>query len=340
MLKNNFSKILFALAIGLIISIITLLVFSNNPILAFYSFFIDPFSNLYFISRILTLAIPLAIAASGMALSNKAGVFNLGGEGEAYAGAFVFAIFVTPLFSSLSFLGLALAYVCALISGALLAYVSAFLKNTIKADLIITSFLLSQFICALIDYSISGPFTDTSSNLIGTKAIPVLAMIPKIDSTFQLSYAFIFAIIIPLILTMLLHFTHFGFKISVSGDAPQFALFSGTSLKKIHTFTLCLSGALYALGGALLVSIGFGRAGRGLSSGLGWNALAVALIAGNEPIGALFVAILFAFLDYGADNAMINAQLPQEVSLLIKASILLFVSAKRMPFSFLRTKKI
>ena len=123
----------------------------------------------------------------------------------------------------------------------------------------------------------------------------------------------------------------------MTGSNPQFARYAGINTATYTVYPMLLSGGLIGLGGALQVVGRYRSCFTDLTAGLGWNGIAVALIARNNPLGVVPAALFYAYLSAGARAAMINSDVTVELAAVISSVIFYLVTAEAT-FAFIRRR--
>jgi simple sugar transport system permease protein len=323
---GNVGGMLLILGISLLIAIILVFILSKDPAKTLMLFFLGPFRNTYYFGNMINSAVPLIFGGLGVSIAMRSGNFNLGGEGQVYAGALVTA--VTAL--SLEPLGCAGA-VIALLAGTLFAGFAAALPGFCKArwntNELITTFLVSNALILIANYCVTGPFLDKATNLLSTRKIPELFHLPLILPPSNLSAAIFFALLAVVLVWVFLYQTCAGYEIRISGLNLMFARYGGISTGFSIVVSMFLSGALYGLGGGLAVYGTYFAVVKEFSQGLGWNGLAVALIARTRPVLIVPAAIFFAWIGSGARIAMQFSDVTFEIASIVQSVIFFLVSS-------------
>jgi simple sugar transport system permease protein len=291
---------------------------------AVYAFFIGPWNGVWFGGNTLDAVCLLLTAGLGATAAFRSGCFNLGGEGQIYMGGLAAAVVLLNLPHAAG-ISLWAAAFTAIIAGGGMGFISGFLKKTIGAHEVITSFLLSGALTPVADYLLAGPLRDPTGSLLATKAVPLL---PRILPPSNLSVSFIISLLLVAAGHIFINTTTFGYRISIAGSAPALARYAGIEASRYWTPSMALSGALSGLAGFFAVAGTYGRCHAGFSGGLGWNALAVALIARNRPLLLIPAALVYAALEQGAQSAMLTTRLQFEISSCIQAMVLLFATVR------------
>ncbi len=313
---------------GLVILLIFLL--SKMPAKTIYAFFIGPFSNKYYLGNMLNVAVPLIFTGLGIAVAFKSSVFNLGGEGQVYAGGLAATIACLAIPHAPGLVGMALALVAAATVSAAIAGFSGFFRMKWDADEMISSFLLSAAVALVCNYFITGPFDDPNNNILSTYPIAKQFGLLKIFPPSKLNVSAFLAIAAAILVYIFMNKTHAGYEMRMCGLNREFSRYGGIKVSRYLVLPMILSGALHGLGGGLMVLGTYQAAIKGFSFGMGWNGIAVALIARNNPLGVLPAALLFAYLDAGAKSAMLGGDVTFEIASIAQSFIFYLVTAQAL----------
>ncbi len=338
--KKNLAEILgivSSLMFAFIVAIVLVFIFSENPGRSLYYYFIGPFLNRFTFGNMLEGAIPLIFTGLGMAVAFKGGVVNLGGEGQVFSGAIIAVILGSSLSLAPGLLGITAILLCGMIAGSLIAGISGILRARWNVSDLLTTYLISSGLVYIINYLILGPFRDPKQITIQSISIPAKFMLTKILQPSYLHSGIFLGLILVFAIDFLLFHTHTGYELRTTGSNPQFAFYGGIRTKKYLVLPMLLSGGLIGLGGAMQVAGRYGSCFTDLTAGIGWNGIAVALIARNNPLGVLPAALFYAYLQSGAQVAMINSDLTYEIVGIISSVIFYLVTAEAA-FSFFRKR--
>jgi len=313
------------------LAVLVLLVFflSETPLKTLYFFFTGPFRNLYSFGNMLNAAIPLIFGGLGIAVAMKAGSFNLGGEGQIYLGAFISAALALTLskyaFFQFSIITGIIAVTAGVFASGVLAAISGFCKARWNTSELITSFLASSAVIPVVNYFVTGPFLDPQTSLLSTKKIPLSLRLPLILKPSGLNISVFIAVLFVFIVSIFLSKTKTGYEFRMAGKNEIFAHYGGINTKLNTVLAMAISGGFHGLAGAMLVFGTYHSVIKEFSSGLGWNSLAVALIAGFSPSLVIPVSLFFAWITAGARIAMQNTGLTFETSSIVQ-SVIFFLS--------------
>jgi len=320
--KTSVSSSIVAAAAALITVVTVIVLTADAPGRTMNVFLLGPFQNRYNLGNFLSQASLLTMTGAGVVIAFRSGVFNLGGEGQVYLGAIVTTVLLTA-----SPIPPAAAVAAACVAAAGIAGLSGWILHRTGADELITSFLFSATLVPVIDYLIVGPLRDVETNLLATREIPLSAELTRILPPSTLSSGLYWALIAILLLWFLLHWTLVGYELRIVGYNRRLARYAGIPVGWYTTLPMALSGLLHGLAGAVLVMGVHHRSIVGFSGGLGWNGIAVALIARNRPLLIVPAALFFAFLNAGARAAVLQNQTTWELGSLVQGVVFLFVTA-------------
>lgn len=319
----------FALGAALLLAVILLAATSGDPGASLLAFFAGPFAGAYALGNMLERAALFLVAGVGCAVAFRGGAFNLGGEGQVYAGGFAGTAAALALGSAPGAIAMVAALAAGAAAGGLLGAGSGWLRKRWGVDELITSFLAANAVVPLIDYAISGPFRDPKGSLIATAPVPEGALLGSILPPSQLSLALPAAILIALAAWAFIAKSSAGYAYRVCGANPRFAAAGGLEPGRALARGMAFSGALCGLAGILAV-LGVGQQAcyRGFSAGMGWNGIAVALIARNSPAGAIPAAFVFAFIEQGSLAATLRTDFGLELGSIVQAAVFLLITAR------------
>ncbi|MDR2596030.1 MAG: ABC transporter permease [Treponema sp.] len=334
---NRFEDILrsVSLSFGVIfipviaLAVLVLLVFflSETPFKTLYYFFTGPFRNVYSFGNMLNTAIPLIFGALGITVAMKAGSFNLGGEGQIYLGAFVSAAAALSLLNyrifQLNIITGIIAISAGVFASSALAAISGFCKARWNTNELITSFLASSAVIPVVNYFVTGPFLDPQTSLLSTGKIPVNLRLPLVLKPSNLNGSIFIAILAVLFVSLFLIKTETGYEFRMAGKNEIFARYGGINTKLNTVLAMAISGGFHGLAGAMLVFGTYHAVIKEFSAGLGWNSLAVAMVAGFSPSLVVPASLFFAWLAAGARIAMQNTGLTFETSSIVQSVIFL-----------------
>ena len=292
---------LISVLLGILLGAIVMAIFGYDAIWGYESLFKTAFGSLRSLGEISRAMGPLVLIGLGFAVASRAGFFNVGLPGQALAGGIIGAI-----------------------PGVLRAYLGT-------SEVIVT--IMMNYIVLFVGNAFIRSFPKSvmqsvdSSKRVGANAIYQTEWLRSLTANSRMNIGIFFALIAVVLIWYMLKKTTLGFEIRAVGLNPNAAEYAGMSSKRTIILSMIISGALAGLGG---VVEGLGTYQnvfvQGSSLSVGFNGMAVSLLAANSPIGILFAAFLFAVLSVGAPGMNV-AQIPTELVNIVTASIIFFVSA-------------
>ena len=266
---------------------------------------------------------PLLLTGLAVALAFRAGIWNIGAEGQFYAGAVAAAWIGTrwPLHSP--FLMLPVIGLGAGLAGALWAAAPALLRALGVLE-VITTIMLNFVAEHLVGFLVQGPLQESAHTYPQTDPVAGAARLAPLVPGTRLSWAFPLAVLLALALWVFLARTRAGFSLRVTGANPVAARIAGRiRVTRVTTTAFLVSGAIAGLAGAAEVcGVTFALYER-LSPGYGYTAIAVALLAGLHPLWIIVSAVFFGALEAGAAALQRSAGFPSVTVYAIEAAIIL-----------------
>lgn len=322
-------SISFSLTATLLIVFLLLLSLGKNPFEIFSIIFTEVFSSGYGIGQTLFKATPLIICGCGLAICFHASLFNIGAEGQLNAGSFVIALIVLK-FSWLPFIVLLpLSILCGFIVSGICGLLPAYIKIKKDVSEVITTIMLNFIILALINYFLLNFFAEPST--MHTAKINDSEMLFKLSEYFpflkgsSVNASFFLAIIVSLLSYIFIYKTSFGYKLRAVGFNKTASNYIGIKAGRVILITFFIGAGITSLAGVNFVMGYKGFYELGFSNNVGYTAIAVALLARNNPIGIIFSSLLFAILDYG--GLSVNQIVPKELMLIVQGIIILAILA-------------
>ena len=278
-------------------------------------------------------AAPLIAAGLGVALAFRAGLFNIGAQGQAVMGALVGAYLGFKVKGLPLLLHLPLVILAGVLMGALWGGVVGLIKARTGAHEVILTIMMNYVAANILSYLLKQPFMRQpgASNPIA----PVLewsATLPRIAGT-RLHLGFGLALLAALGCWWLLERTRFGLQLQAVGLNPDAAATTGTSVGRVTFTTMALAGGLAGLGGLITVTAPViltsypPQLTVSIIGTLGFDAITVALLGRSRPIGVVLAGLLFGALKASRTAMVTIADTPKQLVDLIQALIVLLVAA-------------
>jgi len=303
----------------------------KNPVEAIRVIFWDPLfgaNAAYFRSQLLVKAAPLILIASGLAVGFRAGIWNIGAEGQYIIGAIcgaAVALSVYPVESAWLFPAMVIA---GALGGLLWGMIPALLKTLFGTSEILVSLMLVYVAQNLLAYVAFGPLKNPQGyGFPGSRNLQQYpsAHNPELIAGTGAHWGVMAAIVAVIALYILMHRHIAGFRIRVAGEAPRAARFAGVVPARLVVFCLGLSGALAGLAGLFEVSGPSGQITDSFNAGYGFTAIIVAFLGRLHPLGILLAGLLMALTYIGGDMAQLVLQLPAAAIQVFQGMLLFFL---------------
>ena len=323
-----------AVLTALIVGGIVIAMVGGNPFYAYLGLFQGAFGSAKAWSETAVWATPYILAGLAVALAFKGGLFNIGAEGQLALGAVVSAWIGYALpdmlgFSLPAIIHIPLAVGLGLLAGAVWGAIPGALKAYTGGHEVINTIMMNYIALNMVSFLLNGPMKDKSPNNVVARTPPIAesARFTPIFEGYRVHWGFVLALLVAVFIWWLLWKTTLGFEIRTVGSNPDAAKYAGINVKRIIILSMALSGALAGLAGAFEVTGLNYRHELGFSVGYGFDAIAIALLGKNHPLGVVLGAFLFAGMRNGATRMQFLTQIPVDVISVIQALILLFVAA-------------
>jgi simple sugar transport system permease protein len=349
--RHDFEEIflvpIFAVAIALALGGLTMLATGVEPAAigrSFTALFNGSLGSTYAVSETLTSATPVTLAALGIALGFRAGLFNIGAEGQLLMGGMAAVIVGFALTGAPAAIHLPLALLAAALAGALWGAFAGWLKAATGAHEVITTIMLNLISFRLVDYLLRNPPVQRpgrsdpiSQTILSTAELPKI--LTSIQPNLRLHAGFLIALAMVALTYWLLFRARLGFEFRSAGLNPDAARYAGMRSGLIVVMAMAIAGALAGLAGANQVLGVLGRASPNFSGGIGFDAIAVALLGRSHPVGVLFAGFLFGALEAGGRQMQVAAGVSIDLISIIQALIIVFIAAPMLvraafPFIF------
>ena len=281
-----------------------------------------------FTSATLVRAVPLALTGLAVALAFRAGLLNIGAEGQLLTGAAATAAVLGALGPGLGALALPLALLAGCAAGAAWAGIAALLRQRFGVLEVISTIMLNFVALNLVGWLVRGPLQEPSRIYPQSAALPKALQLPIVLSGTRLHLGVVFAVGLAVALWWWLTQTAGGFRLRAVGqNAHAAATIGRVSVARVTALAFLASGALAGLAGAVELSGITFALYENISPGYGYTAIAVALLARLHPVGVLGTALLFGALQAGANAMQRDAGVPITLVQVVEALLILLVLA-------------
>ncbi|MCE5342098.1 MAG: ABC transporter permease [Eubacteriales bacterium] len=326
----DFTKIfLLTAAVG------TLLIWAcgASPLEAYRLFFHGMFGTFSSFAEIFVKATPLILTGLGCAVAFRTGFFNIGAEGQFYAGAMGTTVVVLYLPDSFGVWRIVLAMAAGFVCGGIWALIAALLKAKFNISEIIVTIMLNYIIINFLGYAVRSFLMDPAGNVPQSAKIAASARLAILIPSTRFHAGILIAVCCVLLIWFVMEKTTVGYELTVVGKNQRAAACNGISVFRSVVLSAFLSGGLAAMAGGIEVLAIQKKLLEGISANCGYTAVLIALIAGNRPLAVFAVAIFYAAMQVGANSMQRQLGVPSAiVNILIGLVVVLILGKELIPF--------
>ena len=288
----------------------------------------------------LVVTTPYLFTGVAVALGFRAGLFNIGAEGQVLVGG-IAAGWAGWTFTGLSpWIHVPLAMLVGALAGGLWGFIPGLLKVRTGAHEVITTIMMNYIGYFLIYYLISAPLRDPNEVTPKTPWILESAHLYRFfPNPIRFHLGFFIAIAVAILIWFILFKTTWGFELRSVGLNPNASKYAGMNITLVTVAAMSLSGAVAGMAGASeLLGVSW-RQSQALTTGYGFDSIALALLAQNHPLGVILTALLFGFLRSGSRVMQLRAGTPIYIINILQAFIILFIAAPAIIRTIYRLKE-
>jgi simple sugar transport system permease protein len=310
---------------GLLVVAVVLALLGADPLAAYAAILLSSLGSLAGVGQTLNKASPLLLGALAVTLGMRGGYLNIGVDGQIYLGAALgtgLALWWGPALPGIAMIPLVL--LGGLTGGLLAVLPAALLRAFWNVNEIFVTVMLNFVFAYLVEYLSTGPWNDPTAGEAITRSIPASAVLPAVLPG-RAHLGLLLGLLLAAGVAWVLRNTVLGFEIRAAGENRVAARVGGINLAAICLITLCASGALAGLAGAMEVTGYYHRLILGLTPNYGLMAILIAVAGRRTILGAILGAFAFAILLVGSDSLQRSVHLPASSALLFQSAILLSV---------------
>jgi general nucleoside transport system permease protein len=315
-----------AVAAAMLVTSLLFVLYGADPLRAYFALFHEPFATMRGFGYTLVRTAPLTLIALGTIVSWRSGFGYLGFEGCFVIGAVAtswLALSLGPL-PLAAFLPLAL--LLSFAAGALWAGVVALIRARFGGNEVLISLMTNYVAILLVQYLVSGPMR-APGGVPETALLPRATWLPFILHGTRAHAGILLALLAALLVWMLLRKTPLGYELIVSGLSPSAARYGGIHVGVRLVLAAFMAGGLGALAGTVEVLGEQHRLMDGISGGVGFTGIIVALLAKLNPLGVIPAAVLYGGMTVGANAMQRRAGIPSSITFILQSLIVLMVLA-------------
>jgi len=284
---------------------------------------------------------PYIFAGLGVALGFRSGVFNIGAEGQIFVGA-IFSAFVGYSVKGLpAVIHIPLALLAGAIGGGLWGFIPGWLKAKTGGHEVINTIMMNYIAFRLSDWLLSGPMKQPDSFNPVSPPIELSARLPRFfESPIRFHLGFFIALGIAYLVYWFLFKTTWGFELRTVGANPFGGKYAGMKVSRNIMLAMTLAGALCGLAGTNEVLGVNHNLAMAFSSGYCFDAIALALLGNNQPVGVVLASLLFGFLRSGATRMQVVSNIPIDIISILQAIILALIAAPAIIRTIYRLRRV
>ena len=322
-------SILFPLFFSLIVCGVLVALSGGDPFRVLGALFVGAFGSAEGITSTLMKATPLMFIGLAVAFGLRAGLFNIGGEGQLYVGGVAAAAVGIGFIRLPGPLHLPMSLLAGTCAGAIWGAIPGWLKARRGVHEVINTILMNYIAIHLTGYLVNGPMAASEAasrtrDIAESAVLPVLWSVPPVG----VNAGLLIALILCGLLCILLYDTPYGFEVRAVGHNPVASFSAGIDVDRITIQTLTISGGLAGLAGAVEVCGVHGTFYAQFSPGYGFDGIAVALLARNHPLGVIVSAILFGGFRTADRFLQLTAGVPRDLVTILQAAVIFFVGGE------------
>ena len=300
-----------------------ILLANANPFESYYYFLIAPFGSRVSILEILVKSTPLIITGVAVTYAFTAGYYNIGAEGQLYAGAIAATGIGMAMHGVPAIIALPLMILGGFVAGVGWALIPALLKVKLAVDEVVTTLLMNSIMAYIVSAILNGPWRDPNSGWPQSPDIAPTAVFFKLIPRSRLNFGFVVAIILVIILWIVMTRTSFGLKMRAVGLGKPAAKFAGIKVERTILTAALISGGIAGLAGvAEVAGIHFHLIGE-ISPGYGYTGVIIATLGALNAFGVGLAALFFGLVETGAQTLSRALGVPVYLGEVTQATMLL-----------------
>ena len=325
----DFSDVIYslvAIVLALLIGAVFIVLSGYEVSKAYGSLFEGAFGNFYNIAQTLLKMIPLIFTGLAVAISFKSGLFNIGGEGQLYWGAFVTAVVALAFPNSNGLILIPLSLSAGAIAGGIWGMIPGYLKAKTGAHEVVTTIMMNYIGTFATTFLLRTYFKEPGP-VDQTPLIPHAARLGELIPYTRLTWAILLGVAVIVLLDRFFKKTALGYHLQAVGENASAAEYAGINTRKMIVISMFMSGMAAGLAGSTMVMGVLHRFITNFSPGYGFVGIAVAVLGRNTPWGVLLAAFLFGALDAGGISMQLFAKIPMDLMTVVQGLVILFVAA-------------
>lgn len=310
-----------------IITSVLIILADANPFTAYYNFIVVPLSSKFSALEVLVKSTPLIFTGIAVTFAFASGYYNIGAEGQLYAGA-VAAAWVGATFTNLpAIAAVPLMFILGFIAGMAWALIPAILKIKLKVDEVVTTLLMNSIIMYVISALLNGPWRDPETGWPKSPEFFEAARLVKLIPKSRLHLGFIIALVVVAIVYIIIKKTPLGLQMRAVGASKAGAKFAGINVNRTMLIAALVSGGIAGLAGVSEIAGIHYHLISELSGGYGYTGIIAATLGGLNPIGVTIAAMFIGLIDTGSQTVSRVLGVPVYLGDVVQSTLLLVTLA-------------
>ncbi len=312
-----------AVLVTFIVTSVLILAAKANPFGAYYNLLIVPLSTKFSALEVLVKATPLIFTGMAVTFAFTSGYFNIGAEGQLYAGA-VAATWVGISFPNLpAIVIIPFMIVAGFIAGVAWAFIPAILKVKLKVDEVVTTLLMNSVVLYFVSFLLNGVWRNPESGAPQSPEISPAAILFRMIPKSRLHIGFIMALVVVVIVYIVIKKTPFGLTMRAVGASKAGAQFAGINSNRSMMIAALVSGGIAGLAGTVEIAGIHYHLVSALSSGYGYTGIIAATLGGLNPIGVTVAALFISLISTGSQTVSRAMGVPVYLGDVVQSTLLL-----------------
>jgi simple sugar transport system permease protein len=326
---------------GFLVGGVAIVAAHTDPFVAYSALFAGAFTNNNALAETLVSTTPYIFLGLALALGFRAGLFNIGAEGQFYVGSLAGVFVGYSIQGYPGIVEIPLALLAGMLGGAFWAAIAGALKAWLGAHEVITTIMLNYVAFLLTSYLVDTPGLMLAPNVTTPRTLDIDpgGTLPILVEGTRLHLGFVLALLAAPVVWFLIERTTIGFRIRAVGFSQGAARAAGMSVAVTILLTMAISGALSGAAGIVQVlGVNYHMTDT-VAAGYGFDAIAVALVARSNPWAVVPAALLFGALHNGAGYMQLQTQVSADLISIVQAAVIIFIAAPSIIRWLLRLRR-
>ncbi|MFH1512375.1 MAG: ABC transporter permease [Bacillota bacterium] len=320
-------SLLIAITLALLVGAGIMALCGYDPVVCYTALFKGALGKPRAFGNMLSKAATLCLTGLAMSVAAKAGIFNVGGEGQLYFGGLAAAVVGAKMIGAPAWVIVVCALLAAMVAGGFYAWIPGILKVKLKVNEVVTTILLNSAAIYFCSFLTNGPLK-TAERGISSGTDSVLTSFAPLIRLSNLNGSVFLAAAAAILIWYLMTRSTMGFEMKITGTNDRFARYGGIRADRLMILGMVISGMLCGLVGMIEVFGIHKRFITNLSAGYYFDGMLVAMIMRYHPFGVIVMSFFFAILTIGGSAMELSAGISGEVILIVQAVIIFFMAAE------------